>query len=139
MRTQRIGPTILILLAAACASKSKSPTDAASRASTSSERSSDVITAAELHDVSVSNGDALAAVRRLRPRYLVARGAASIRTADAGSVHVSVDGGALQTVSILSRMRPTEISEIRYLSSSEAAQRFGTVAGAGSVLLVKTR
>ena len=67
------------------------------------------------------------------------RGAASIRTPDAGTAHVSVDGGALQAVSVLGRMRPAEIAEIRFLSSSEAAQRFGTVANAGAVLLVKMR
>ncbi len=101
-------------------------------------RGSDVITAAELSDPALT-GDALDAVRRLRPRFLVRRGAQSVRSPDAGSVHVSIDGGPLQTLSILSRFRPIEIAEIRYLNSSDAAQRFGTTAGSGAVILVKSK
>ncbi|MEO7360075.1 MAG: hypothetical protein ABI120_07090 [Gemmatimonadaceae bacterium] len=89
--------------------------------------------------MAIGTGDALEAVRRLRPRFLIVRGASSIRTPDAGAVHVSVDGGALQAVSILSRMRTGELAEIRFLNASEAAQRFGTASGTGAVLVVKTR
>ena len=82
---------------------------------------------------------ALEAVRRLRPRFLTSRGSGSVRNANAGSVHLSVDGGPLQTVNFLSRMRPGEIAEIRFLNATDAALRFGTAAGSGSVILVRTR
>lgn len=135
MRTWRICATLLLTFAVGCA-KNKAT---ATHSSSSGERASDVITAAELAEPSVSNGDALAAVRRLRPRFLTGRGSGSVRASDAGSVHVSLDGGPLQTVSFLSRMRPGEIAEIRYLNASEAALRFGTIAGTGGVMLVKSR
>ena len=96
-------------------------------------------TEAELLDPSVIGGNAFEAVRRLRPRFLASRGASSIRSADAGTVHASLDGGALQSLDLLSRMRPAEIAEIRYLSASQAAQQFGTSSGAGAVLLIKTK
>ncbi len=57
----------------------------------------------------------------------------------AGQVHLSLDGGALQAISNLSRMRVAEIAEIRFLSATEAAQRFGTVAGSGGVILLRSR
>jgi len=98
-----------------------------------------VISASELAGLSVSSGDALEAVRRLRPRFLATRGAGSVRIAGAGTVHISIDGGPLLSLNVLSRMRPAELSEIRHLSASEAAQRFGTASGSGAVLLVKTR
>ncbi len=98
-----------------------------------------MITAAELSDPSVASGDALEAVRRLRPRFLAFRGTQSIRMAEAGQVHLSIDGGPLQAISNLSRMRPTELKEIRYLNSSAAAQQFGTTAGSGGVILVRSR
>ncbi|MEO7997625.1 MAG: hypothetical protein ABI852_09275 [Gemmatimonadaceae bacterium] len=135
MRTWQICSALLLTLAVGCARNKTAATHAAA----TGDRPSDVITAAELSDVSVSNGDALAAVRRLRPRFLTGRGSGSIRASDAGNVHVSLDGGPLQTVNFLSRMRPGEIAEIRYLNASEAALRFGTIAGTGGVMLVKSR
>ncbi len=126
-----------MLLVLGCA---KATPRAAVRASpAAATRESDIITEAELLDPSVIGGNAFEAVRRLRPRFLASRGASSIRSADAGTVHASLDGGALQSLDLLSRMRPAEIAEIRYLSASQAAQQFGTSSGAGAVLLIKTK
>ena len=102
-------------------------------------RRSEVITAAELADPSVAAGDALEAVRRLRPSFLLSRGVSSIKNTTAGSVHVSIDGAPLLTVDNLSRLRPAQILEIRYLSATDAAQRFGVSAGSGAVILVRSR
>ena len=126
----------LLLMAIGCA---RSSGGGAPSTATTASRGSDVITAQELADASVSAGDALEAVRRLRPRFLATRGSGSIRIASAGSVHISVNGGPLLTLTELSRMRPGEIAEIRYLNATEATQRFGTLAGGGGVLLVKSR
>ncbi|MBC8086037.1 MAG: hypothetical protein H7Z40_02130 [Phycisphaerae bacterium] len=98
-----------------------------------------MITADELAAPAVRIGDALEAVRRLRPRFLASRGSGSVRNANAGLVRVSVDGGPLQSVNFLSRMRPAEIAEIRFLNATDAAQRFGTASGSGAVMMVKTR
>jgi hypothetical protein len=126
---------VLMVTIVGCGPSHKASTSTGASAS----RGSDVITAEELAHPSISSVDALEAVRRLRPRFLAVRGTVSMRVADAGSVHVSVDGGPLVTVSYLSRMRPSEIAEIRFLNANDAAQRFGTNAGSGSVLLIKSR
>lgn len=132
MFSKRIFTTVLIAAAMACSSN-PSP-------GSGSERSnSDVITAAELSDPTVQSGDALQAVQRLRPRFLMSRGKSSSKNATAGSVHISIDGGPLVTVDNLSRYSPNAISEIRYISSIDAAQRWGTAAGSGGVILVKSK
>ncbi|MEO8333903.1 MAG: hypothetical protein ABI664_02960 [bacterium] len=102
-------------------------------------RNADVITAAELADPAIASGDAYEAVQRLRPRFLMTRGTMSVKNTTAGTTHVSVDGGPLIGVEQLSRLRPSQIAEIRYLSASDAAQRFGTNAGSGGVILVKSK
>ena len=92
-----------------------------------------------MSDPTVNMGDALEAVRRVRPSFLMTRGASSIKNTTAGTVHVSVDGGSLVTLENLSRLRPNQIAEIRYLSAADAAQRFGASAGSGGVIVVRTR
>lgn len=129
-----------------CARNSASPASAGNQAtdeprpaSSSSVRSSDLITADELMTPAVRNGDALEAVRRLRPRFLNSRGRGSIRVAGAGALQVSLNGGPLQPLSFLARLRPDELASIQFLNSTDATQRFGTSAGTGSVLLVKNK
>jgi hypothetical protein len=126
--------TILLAITVACAGACASHGSKESEGGTSSDasRTSDVITAQQLADL-------LDVIRRLRPRFLTVRGVGSIRVADAGAVHVSVDGGPLMAVSMLSNMRPGEVAEIRYLEPPQAAQRFGTASASGSVILVKTK
>lgn len=137
MSIKRYCSAVLLMLAIGCAGKAGAP--AAKATSAPLNRSSDIISQSELLDPAVNSGTALEAVRRLRPRFLATRGNGSIRTEDAGTVHVSLDGGPLQTVSFLSRMRPSEIAEIRYLNASQAAQKFGTLSGTGAVMLIKSR
>ena len=102
-------------------------------------RHTDIITAEELADPSIAAVNALDAVRRLRPGFLMSRGASSMKNTTAGSVHVSIDGAPLLTVDNLSRLRPAQIAEIRYLNAADAAQRYGTSAGSGAVILVRSR
>jgi hypothetical protein len=47
--------------------------------------------------------------------------------------------GALLTVDQLSRYLASQIAEMRYLNSTDAAQRFGSTAGSGGVILVKSK
>lgn len=136
MRRWRISAAALLIFTAGCASR-KSTTEPRPMGST--ERGSDVISIAELSDPSIAGSDALTAVRRLRPRFLTARGTVSIKNSGAGRVQVSLDGGPLQDVSILGRMRPSEIQEIRFLSAADATQRFGTNSNAGPAMIVTTR
>lgn len=79
------------------------------------------------------------AVRRLRPNFLTVRGQTSVMSPNAGSVHVSVDGGPLQTLDALSRLQASAVAEIRYLNPTSATQRFGVGTGGGGVILVKSK
>lgn len=140
MFDKRLYSSILLVAAMACASgggAASEGTDAAAPVGTA--RNADVISQAELADPAVATGNALEAVQRLRPRFLMTRGAMSVKNTTAGSTHVSIDGGPLLTVDALSRLRPSQLMEIRYLSASDAAQRFGTTAGSGGVILVRSR
>jgi hypothetical protein len=137
MFNKRLCTFALLVAGMACAGGSSSASDPSTASANS--RNSDVITAEELAEPSVASVDAYEAVQRLRPRFLMTRGAVSAKNANAGSVHISVDGGPLLTVDNLSRLRPSQIAEIRYLNSSDAAQRFGTNAGSGGVIMVKSK
>ena len=98
-----------------------------------------VITEAELDESAIGDVDALTLIKQLRPSFLSYRGLASTSDPSAGGVQVSVNNGGLSGIEVLSSMRKGEIAEIRYLSSSAAAQRFGTQAKAGPVILLRRR
>jgi hypothetical protein len=51
-------------------------------------------------------------------------------------VRVSINGGSLGPLTDLERVRTANIKEIRYLTATDAAQRFGTSSQAGPVILV---
>jgi hypothetical protein len=136
MYDKRLYFSALLVAAIACASGSSASDPGTT---VGAGRNADIISAAELSDPAIASGDALEAVQRLRPRFLMTRGAISAKVAQAGTTHVSVDGGPLLTVDALSRLRPSQIAEIRYLSASDAAQRFGTNAASGGVILVKSK
>jgi hypothetical protein len=128
---QRMFVIAALVIGAACAS---------SPAHTGDSGNPDVITAAELADPAVAAGDALQAVQRLRPRFLMSRGmTSSASNGSAGGVHASIDGGPLVAVTDLQRVRPSSLKEIRYLSATDAAQRFGAMAGNGPVIILTSR
>ena len=137
-RTFRILVVASLSSIAACGSK---PTGEAPGATSAPapKRDPNVITEAELADPSVGTADALTAVRKLRPSFLLSRGSGSIQNKSAGSVHVSINNGALVSLSELTSVRAADVKEIRYMSATDAAQKFGTAAGSGGVLVVKTR
>lgn len=120
----------------ACASGQAAPEVSAAGGAPS--RNVDVITEAELADPAVASGDAYDAVQKLRPRFLMTRGAVSAR-AGGGATRLSIDGGPLLALDGLRSMRPSQLTEIRYLSASDATQRFGAASASGSVILVKLR
>ena len=133
----RLGSAAALVLVAACTSN---PAPVGEPAPTSTAtRHTDIITAEELADPSIAAGNALEAVRRLRPSFLMSRGTVSIQNTTAGSVHVSIDGAPLITVDNLARLRPAQIAEIRYLNGTDAAQRYGMGAASGGVILVRSR
>src|SRR4051812_31329549 len=131
-------PFLLMLgVLAACASSTQGATQASS--SRPAPKDINVIAATELEDPAVQGTDALSAIRHLRPSYFLVRPGGSIQNKSAGTVHVSIDGGSLQTVDNLGRYRVNDIGEVRYLNANDATQRFGTAAGGGGVIQVKTK
>lgn len=136
-------------IAAGCASAPK-PADTSSPATVIAPQGSattsapvvkknpDVISEAELTDPTILNMNAYEAVRRLRPNFLVIRGVRSV-TGPPAQVHISIEGGPIQPLAALKDIPAHEVKELRYLSASDAGQRFGTAADAGPVIMVKRK
>src|SRR4051812_13900188 len=73
---------VALCVVSACASTASSTSE------TGPARNPDVITADELALPEIAGGDALQAVQRLRPRFLISRGMTSASNPAAGAVHV---------------------------------------------------
>jgi len=119
--------TFLFALIGSCASP-------AGGAGAASGGNPNVLTAAEISSAKAGEASAYEAVQRLRPMFLRTRGTAG--NAPGGDVFASVDGGPLTAVDALRDVPATNVREIRYLSASDAAQRFGVRAYSGPVILV---
>jgi hypothetical protein len=96
-------------------------------------RSANRITQEELVDYSTLN--ALDAIRRLRPRWLQARGA----TAGGANEPVAIlDGARLGNPEALASVPVSDIAEMQFLSASDATMRYGTNFPGGAIE-VRTR
>lgn len=131
-----------LLFLAACAG-GPSPQDSigadGQTASVAPSRNLNMITREELSDPTLVGNDLLQVIRRMRPQYLMTRGTVSKSNAAAGAVQLSLDGGSLQPLSALNNLRVEEVKEVRYFSASEAAQKFGSTANSGPVIMVTRR
>jgi hypothetical protein len=78
------------------------------------------------------------AVQRLRPQWLRARGQSNIG-GGATVVTLFVDGAPRGQATDLASIPVSDVGEIRYLSASDATFEFGTIAGNGGALAVRTR
>lgn len=96
-----------------------------------------LISAAELSDLSIAGLTAYDAVQRLRPGFLVDRTAG--RTRSSTPIQVSVNGGQLGQLNALMAIPVGEVGEIRYLTAADAATRFGVRTSTGPVILVTMR
>lgn len=134
---------VALLLLAACAggpaTQASTEGGGPNTSASAVNRNSNVVTREELSDPTLAGNDMLQVLRRIRPQYLVTRGMVSKSNTAAGAVQVSMDGGALQPLSTLNSVRVEEVLEVRYFTSSEAAQKFGSTANSGPVLVVKRR
>lgn len=99
-----------------------------------------VISEEEL-DAANQENNAYEQIRRLRPGWFAVRGAVtfSLRRGAPGAMRLSVDGGALQALDLLTQMRPSEMKAVHFLDATEATQRFGTIAASSAVILVERR
>ena len=87
--------------------------------------------------VATAESDLYMAIQRLRPQWLRPRGQTSGVAVTV--VTVFLDGSPRGDASDLRGMPLTNVLNITYLSASEAAFRFGTVAGSGGTLEISTR
>lgn len=122
--------------AAACASAGASGSTTGSR----QHYSQNVISAEEL--ATIDAPDAYQAIQRLRPQFLVAsRGPTELgsrRSGGAdGGIMVYLENTRLGGVSALAQIPTNDIKEIRYLSASEATQRYGTGNTSGAIVVTR--
>ncbi len=86
--------------------------------------------------IEVRETDLYRAIERLQPRWLRPRGQNLT-----GSLVVTlfVDGSPRGNVQDMRGMRVTDVGEVTYLSASEATFRFGTLAGSGGTIAIRSR
>ena len=122
-RTRFLSLLAVVILGSACASSGQ-PGQSRPR------RSSNLITAEELSELSVSS--AYEAVQRLRPAWLQARGRSGLPVVYRNNTRWGSDPRSLESIQI------DVIREMRFLSASDATTRYGT-GFTGGVILVVTR
>jgi hypothetical protein len=137
MLARRCSVAFLVVLAAACAKPAASSSASAPTASRT-QRNPDIISREELQDPAIAGGDAMTAIRQLRPAFFRTRGPQSFSNATAGSVQISQDFGPLQPVGQLSSIDTRSLVEVRYLNAVEAQNRFGINANGGPVIVLLT-
>lgn len=84
----------------------------------------------------LSNATVLAAVRRLRPRWLQARGSSS-SSLGLPQVAVVLDGFNAGGANVLGQLMVTEVERIEYLSASDATTRYGTGFAGGAIVVTR--
>ena len=95
----------------------------------------DALTQEEL--LATNEADVYNAIQGLRPAWLRVRGQTSF--SGTKTVTLFVDGAPRGDVSELRGMPITDVVEIRYLAPSDAAFQFGTLAGSGGTISIRTR
>ena len=132
MRLRSLTPTLALALAAACAGNAAG-TSASTADATPTRRTSNLITAEEIHGVDVAS-TAYDLVQRLRPNFLRARGT-DPQTKRQEFAKVYVNGMRYGELASLRQITAGNIREIRFLIGPEATMRFG-IGHEGGVILV---
>lgn len=98
--------------------------------------SRDVITAEELATVNETN--LYDAIKKLRPMFLVSRGATSLRIGESTLPKVYLDGAPFGDPESLRGVPLTGVYEVRYIDARDATTLYGTGHTAG-IIMVKTK
>ena len=132
--------SLALCAAAACASSGSTATPASApvtrdttNAAASTRGSRNVLTEADL--MKSTARDALQAIQLLRPDWLRSRGSAASISGGVSEVVVYLNGQRFGGPEALSQFQPTALKEARYMSASEATNRFGTGHNSGAILL----
>jgi hypothetical protein len=136
--TTRLCVAALLVLAVSCGgSASSTPGGAPQPSREKVNRSSNVISQAELQAPAVVSKDALSALRSLRPNFFAYRGSTGSETYG-NDIMVSADYGPLQSVQMLKGIDVRSLTEVRFLNAVEAQNRFGINANGGPVIVLLT-
>lgn len=125
-RSRTLGLSLLLLLVAGT-------TACASSGGSGARSNRNVLTHEDL--IETGEPDLQQAIQRLRPDWLRPRG----QTVAGRQVMVFVDGTPRGDLSELRGLPIINVLEITFVNASEAGFRYGTIAGAGGVIDVKTR
>jgi hypothetical protein len=121
---------LLVLALVACASST------GTQSTQSTRRSSNLITAEEIAGTSAK--DAFEAVQLLRPQWLRTRGVSSPSSLEAIEIVAYVNSSRYGGVENLRSIPATNVTEIRYLNSTDATTLYGT-GHLGGAIIVKTK
>lgn len=98
--------------------------------------SADLITREQIDQLPPTN-TVQEVIRRLRPRWLIARGNTSIQYGQA-LPQVYVDGLRMGGPEALDNLQPNDVQELRFISAADATTLYGTD-HAGGIIQVTTR
>ena len=124
---------VLIALALTLAPAACSSTGTTSDGSARARRNPNLITAAEMADVSQQN--VFDAIRRLRPAWLRVRGRAAATIDRESTIRVYVDGFLRGSTRLLGRIRSSVVQEIRHLGPRDAVLRYGSSHRDGAIMV----
>lgn len=124
---------VFLALALSLASAACSSTGSTSGERARINRNSNLITEAELADVTQQN--VFDVVRRLRPTWLRIRGRGTVSIDRESTIPVYLDGILRGSTRLLGRLRPSEVREIRYVDPNDAAIRYGSTHRDGAIMV----
>ncbi len=96
---------------------------------------SGVVTGEQL--VNTNRSDLFQAIQSIRPQWLRSRGTTSVSSPT--EVAVFVNDSPYGTVRDLASIPIDAVADVRFLTATEAGGRYGTLAGSGGLILVRTR
>lgn len=136
--TRPLALSLALCAMAACASSGSSASQVTQDtttavASAGTRGSRNLLTEADL--MKSTARDALQAIQVLRPDWLRSRGSATSISGGVSEVVVYLNGQRFGGPEALTQFQPTALKEARYLSASEATNRFGTGHNHGAILL----
>jgi hypothetical protein len=107
----------------------------ASTGSGGSGGSAGVVTGEQL--MNTNRNDLYQAIQSIRPQWLRSRGTTSVTSPT--QVAVFLNDSPYGTVRDLASIPIDAVADVRFLSATEAGGRYGTLAGSGGLILVRTR
>jgi len=119
----------------ACVALAACAACAATSSASSSRGGANLLTQADL--LQTNTASVFEAIQQARPQWLQARGAG--RIGEPAEVLVFVNDAPAGDIGVLRSWRITDILDVRFLTATDAATRYGTTAESGGVIVMRTR